>query len=999
MIALLAALLFSPAPAQHTAAVCGGDNGDPLNCYNLDTSIIVGRPFEAYRVTNPGAVLTDPVYRRTLIAALDKQDSQRICGANPFAGVGGLQPSVTLKNVAIRATEVPGSADVATLSSGEIATSDALILGYFGFQFRRDRASQTLSINFLAADVPELRNAGLTPGVKFTYSPAATRILAEGYLPYERKYRRLFLSVIQNLPAILANSNFTAQGSTWSQSELIAQATLFRDRFFADPTPILAPDTTGDASAALEFADFLMRYGAEYTALRTANATTALTATITSWARAGALLSFPNLDPASRDLLLMQVLKPLVIAWGAIRNDPVITAFDRQAVEAWIGNLMAVALSAPLQSPDSSGYFAESIRMAWAIIMQDHATFALGVQRLWVGLNQMRGDGSFPIETRRRACALRYQNVATGHLVTLAELATTQGYDLMSLSSYGKDLTLAIQFILDSIADSSRLQNYANAGSPQECESSAATVDLSSFTTASPNGTYLGAYMEHYAARLPFANPAVVWRNRTLNVPLADARPLLSPATGANATCLSMLAMEFTGALSGQFAKIAGDNQDVPAYSSTPIPLTVQFRDRFNNPVAGVVVRFRVVDGNAAVPRPTTLTDSNGFASMPVTAGPAPGGYIIVFAQIDGLPVQEFHLNTVACAYTANRAKLTLAGGGDLAGIGIAANGSACPWTASGAPSWLHFLTGTSYTGGSTVRVQADPNPQQSLRTASITLAGIPITVSQSGGGCSYSIMGPGSVVNAAGATLAFTVATDPACGWSASAAPDWLTIASPSTVTAAANTGSSPRTGSINVAGFITPLIQPSLTGAPVFTDVPATHPFYDYITLLKQSRITAGCTASTYCPDDATTRGQMAVFLIRALLGTDTFPYPSTPFFTDVLPSDAFFPYIQKLRDLGVTGGCATSRYCPDDPVTRGQMAAFLVRARLSVAPAGAFPFVLAPYFEDAPTTHPFFSYIQKMRQLGITMGCTTAAYCPDAPTTRGQMAAFLVRAFLTP
>ncbi|MCC6365308.1 MAG: hypothetical protein IT165_17475 [Bryobacterales bacterium] len=154
MIALIAALLLSPALAQHTAPVCGGDKGDPLNCYKLDTNI-----------TNPGAVLIDPAYRRTLIAALDKQDSQRVCGANPFADIGALQPSVTLKNVAIRAAQATGPAGLATLSSGEIATSDALILGYFGFQFRRDRASQSHSIDFLAADVPELRNAGLTPGV------------------------------------------------------------------------------------------------------------------------------------------------------------------------------------------------------------------------------------------------------------------------------------------------------------------------------------------------------------------------------------------------------------------------------------------------------------------------------------------------------------------------------------------------------------------------------------------------------------------------------------------------------------------------------------------------------------------------------------------------------------------------------------------------------------------------------------------------------------------
>ena len=52
-------------------------------------------------------------------------------------------------------------------------------------------------------------------------------------------------------------------------------------------------------------------------------------------------------------------------------------------------------------------------------------------------------------------------------------------------------------------------------------------------------------------------------------------------------------------------------------------------------------------------------------------------------------------------------------------------------------------------------------------------------------------------------------------------------------------------------------------------YTDVPTTHPFFQYIEALASAGITAGCSASPpqYCPDSPVTRGQMAVFLARAL------------------------------------------------------------------------------------------------------------------------------------
>ena len=52
-----------------------------------------------------------------------------------------------------------------------------------------------------------------------------------------------------------------------------------------------------------------------------------------------------------------------------------------------------------------------------------------------------------------------------------------------------------------------------------------------------------------------------------------------------------------------------------------------------------------------------------------------------------------------------------------------------------------------------------------------------------------------------------------------------------------------------------------------PTFGDVPDTHPFYQYIEALSASGITGGCGNDNYCPNAPLTRGQMAVFLAKAL------------------------------------------------------------------------------------------------------------------------------------
>ncbi len=94
-----------------------------------------------------------------------------------------------------------------------------------------------------------------------------------------------------------------------------------------------------------------------------------------------------------------------------------------------------------------------------------------------------------------------------------------------------------------------------------------------------------------------------------------------------------------------------------------------------------------------------------------------------------------------------------------------------------------------------------------------------------------------------------------------------------------------------------------------------------------------------------------------------------------------------ILQLAELGITGGCAAGLYCPEDPVTRAQMATFLVRALdLPAHDDDTFD-------DDNGSVHE--ANIQALANAQITLGCGDRTYCPNDPVTRAQMATFLIRA----
>ncbi len=119
-----------------------------------------------------------------------------------------------------------------------------------------------------------------------------------------------------------------------------------------------------------------------------------------------------------------------------------------------------------------------------------------------------------------------------------------------------------------------------------------------------------------------------------------------------------------------------------------------------------------------------------------------------------------------------------------------------------------------------------------------------------------------------------------------------------------------------------------PPACSAPVFPDVPCSSPYAVWVNELSRRGVTSGCGGGQYCPNTAVTRGQMAVLLLRTKDGsTYTPPACTTAPFSDVPCSSTLAIWIQELVHRGITAGCGGGKYCPDSPVTRGQMAVFLV------------------------------------------------------------------------
>lgn len=181
-----------------------------------------------------------------------------------------------------------------------------------------------------------------------------------------------------------------------------------------------------------------------------------------------------------------------------------------------------------------------------------------------------------------------------------------------------------------------------------------------------------------------------------------------------------------------------------------------------------------------------------------------------------------------------------------------------------------------------------------------------------------------------------------------------------------------------------------------PIFTDVSDTYWATDYINSLYNSGITAGCGGGSFCPEAAVTRSQMAIFIVRAVHGVDYVPPVATGVFGDVAIGSFGADYIEQLYADGITAGCGGGNFCPDQEVSRSQMAIFLVRATHA---SGFVPPVATGLFNDVPVGSFAADYIEQLSIDGVTAGCGDGNFCPNVIVSRAQMAVFITKAFNLP
>jgi len=190
------------------------------------------------------------------------------------------------------------------------------------------------------------------------------------------------------------------------------------------------------------------------------------------------------------------------------------------------------------------------------------------------------------------------------------------------------------------------------------------------------------------------------------------------------------------------------------------------------------------------------------------------------------------------------------------------------------------------------------------------------------------------------------------------------------------------------------------TLVTSETFGDVPFNYWALDWINRLYAADITSGCSTNPleYCPEASVTRAQMAVFLEKGLHYPAAYTPPDAiPTFNDTAGHWAE-DWVEALKVDGITGGCGGGNYCPDDPVTRAQMAVFLLKSKYG---SGYTPPDVGSNtgFNDVPVTHWAAPWIKQLAAEGITGGCGSGNYCPNNPVNRAQMAVFLVKTFSLP
>ncbi len=300
---------------------------------------------------------------------------------------------------------------------------------------------------------------------------------------------------------------------------------------------------SGDEQVAQTLALTMMEAGARYLATGDPMARDAIVDNLHRFAKKEAFSRLVEPVTVNHFYNLDRTLLPIITSFALVRNDPELDPAEVEAITAWLDHLVRWRGPAREMDPtkvssrNNHRYLRDSVTMAWGAASGDNALFFTGIDRFRLALEQMRDDGSLPLETDRGAEALFYQRHAIASLVAIAEMAAVQGYDLYALrNSSGHDLHRIVGFLTDAIADPALIAQYTPE--PQYL----------GFLDRRGHERHYMAWFEAYRARFP-GSAITLQLEAQIEADGAYDEPLLDEYAGGALTCLLAPPSRLTGNL------------------------------------------------------------------------------------------------------------------------------------------------------------------------------------------------------------------------------------------------------------------------------------------------------------------------------------------------------------------------------------------------------------------------------------------------------------------
>ena len=190
-----------------------------------------------------------------------------------------------------------------------------------------------------------------------------------------------------------------------------------------------------------------------------------------------------------------------------------------------------------------------------------------------------------------------------------------------------------------------------------------------------------------------------------------------------------------------------------------------------------------------------------------------------------------------------------------------------------------------------------------------------------------------------------------------------------------------------ILVAGTFTNEVEAS-SRQSIYSDLSMNNTFYEDVYTMNMKDVLEATYTNTGIninPSGVVTRGEASLILYK-LLGMES---DSTAGFPDVSPTSPYYEAVNTVASRGIVSGYSDGNFRPEVELSRSQMSRIL---------AGAFEYTIndnatVPFTDVNERWAP---YVDAMYRNGVTAGVTKTSFAPNKQLTRGEMAAFMNRAY---